>query len=395
MTKTATILLKPVDVLMFRESRPFGQVITGTNSEFPSPRTVAGALRTWLLSEQGVDLRKLRNAKRSPTTRELIEAICPPDHRARWVLDAKFKGPLLYDSKHKVTFFPAPRSIVVPEVDRQRLRSPLPIMSPLKSQPPGYTNPDDAPEGFRPAWYTTSDDWEQLAPGWFANKYSMREIMKGHQCRRMNMKHAQTTLLNEPRIGIGIDSDSSTTIEGDLYSSGFLRTAQDHLCFRVDICCNEESRLEEKINSVIETQPWLRLGGEGKFTRVEILHRENFSHPFPNPDTTWDNSLERFCTYIVTPALFKNGQWIPQELSKRFKLVSAVIDTPKAYSGWDIAHNRPKPTRYAVLGGAVYFWETREGQEMGADPHGTCISDKDEDCQEGWGLCLRGDWNDG
>ena len=86
--ETAILVLKPADVLMFRDSRPFGQVLTDTVSEFPAPRTTAGALRTWLLHMHGVNLGALRGAARRKTTRSVLEEICPSEHPGHWVLGA-------------------------------------------------------------------------------------------------------------------------------------------------------------------------------------------------------------------------------------------------------------------------------------------------------------------
>ncbi|HEV2471885.1 MAG TPA: type III-B CRISPR module-associated Cmr3 family protein, partial [Chthonomonadales bacterium] len=70
---------------------------------------------------------------------------------------------------------------------------------------------------------------------------------------------------------------------------------------------------------------------------------------------------------------------------------SCVVGRPVCWSPWDSGLSRPGPTRYAVPAGAVFFWRKRTESDA-PDPHATCISDSDADCQAGWGFCLRGDW---
>ena len=50
-----SLILTPADVTVFRDSRPFEPGATGSRSEFPPPRAVAGAIRTWLLNGLGTD----------------------------------------------------------------------------------------------------------------------------------------------------------------------------------------------------------------------------------------------------------------------------------------------------------------------------------------------------
>ena len=48
--------LDPLDVLFFRDGRPFGES-TRAEGSLPVPQTLAGALRTALLTRAGFDLR--------------------------------------------------------------------------------------------------------------------------------------------------------------------------------------------------------------------------------------------------------------------------------------------------------------------------------------------------
>jgi len=55
---TIGLTLQPLDVLFFRDGRPFGTAASGT-SVLPQPQTLAGAIRTALLEAHGCDFTKL------------------------------------------------------------------------------------------------------------------------------------------------------------------------------------------------------------------------------------------------------------------------------------------------------------------------------------------------
>lgn len=374
---------------MFRDSRPFGQVLTDTASEFPAPRTVAGAIRTWLLTAQGVDLSVLRRLEtREKTTRAALEQICPKGAPAHWVLDARLGGPVAYGLSGRQSYFPAPGTLATAQEKKANLKENLLALQPLDAAPEGWKEPKAAPV-FRPLWIAKAESWEPLESDWFVDASSMRRFLMGKPINRIGMRRQQDLFHGEPRLGIHINSDRGTTVEGDLYASVFLRPVPGH-GFAVMITA-ELSGLAEKIGVLLERCPRIRLGGEGKFARLSLLDED--TSLIPAPPSEWPPRNSRgFFTCLATPGLFQNGGCFPEEFSKRYALAGATVNTPRTVSGWDVGHNRPLPYRSAAPAGSVYFWQLKEGAQWGEDPHGTCISDNEDDNQAGWGLCLRGDW---
>src|SRR5437870_6544569 len=89
------LCINPLDVLFFRDGRPF-DAASRAYGGLPLPRTVAGALRTALLtSEESFDFAALRDRVRNgsngprPTTRDVL------GDAPAWILDARFRGPWL------------------------------------------------------------------------------------------------------------------------------------------------------------------------------------------------------------------------------------------------------------------------------------------------------------
>ena len=116
---------------------------------------------------------------------------------------------------------------------------------------------------------------------------------------------------------------------------------------------------------------------------------------------------------LTTPALFDGG-WLPGWINPQtgkgdvpgtkdckngpvsVTLVSAILGRWKPVSGWSYEDNRPKPLRRMAPEGSVYFFVTdkelddEQWQAIWLNP----VSDDAQDCADGFGLALWGDWTD-
>jgi CRISPR-associated protein Cmr3 len=124
-----------------------------------------------------------------------------------------------------------------------------------------------------------------------------------------------------------------------------------------------------------EAEAILRLGGEGRQVLLRRLDRA-IAWPRMVPDAG------RRSVVLTTPGLFASG-WKPAGL----KPLAAAVPSPLAVSGWDLARGGPKPTRFAVPAGAVYFVN-----DPLAQPYSGSLADG-EDAAIGWGCYLEGTWN--
>jgi CRISPR-associated protein Cmr3 len=117
-------------------------------------------------------------------------------------------------------------------------------------------------------------------------------------------------------------------------------------------------------------------GGEGKYVHVETVQPCEWPSTIPNrPRSLW---------YLATPA-FIGADPAQPPVREGVKLRAAACGAGIAVSGWDVARNGPRPTRFAVPAGAVYFVE---GQVPGDGPFALDV----EEATEGWGFLLRGIW---
>lgn len=375
---TVSLLLEPADVCLFREPRPFtdgGQAW----SLLPSPETTAGAIRTWLLRGLGVSFRGLAaEARRLGDVPAALRALCPTGHPGNWVIDAHFPGPLLCLSPSGIPWLPAPLHLAQQE-GQARLRRRLP----WRDAPPGVSSPDGNLPAFRPAGGPQTQEWETVS-GYLDVWQATQSLGLQSAPSRSSLQPEEGLYGWEPRVGIGVDFERKTAEDERLFSVAFLRLT-DQTAFRVDILT--DANVLAAIQSVCAARPWLWLGGEGRTARVSVL---DAAAPWPSPAAVVP---ERFCTYLATPALFAEGRWYPSKLLETCDLISAVVGSPLLFSSWDRVQNQPRPPRQAVRAGAVHFWKVRDPAHPPDDPHGTCLSDRIEDRQAGWGLCLRGEWD--
>ncbi|WP_457550772.1 type III-B CRISPR module-associated protein Cmr3, partial [Archaeoglobus sp.] len=111
----------------------------------------------------------------------------------------------------------------------------------------------------------------------------------------------------------------------------------------------------------------LGLGGESRFVRFKVRDE----NPLSKLEKAWDDTREevnrngKFKLYVATPLLVKKGDrytWNIESILKsclgiNVKKIYPLIGKPITFSGWDCASNRPKPNRYAIPSGSVYFVE--------------------------------------
>ena len=135
----------------------------------------------------------------------------------------------------------------------------------------------------------------------------------------------------------------------------------------------------------------LRFGGEGR--RVLARQVESFPWPAAAPEHPFAGRGQGTLVVLTTPGLFdstRSGQrWLPRCFGDHAPLVAAAMGEWLPVSGWNKAAGMPKPTRFAVPAGSVYYLEG--GAEFLSDD---CLSDSPDDRMQGWGCIARGVWND-
>jgi CRISPR-associated protein Cmr3 len=371
--------LDPLDTLFFRDGRPFdaaARVLGG----LPTPQTLAGALRTALLARSGFRFDHFATARKEKSLPEALRECRAP----QWVTGANFRGPwlaLVRTGKPIEPLLPLPANLASDGADGW-LRS-----EPREQGIPGWTDPERWP-----LWR----NWREGKPdtkagGGFLTLTSLKAFLagdgfgKGKVSPRSEFFHPDELYDFDHRVGIGVDMDKLTSAEGAIYGIGLLALrpvvrGEEHQendpYHRARVCLYAEILPGAGAPAALTpffTEP-LPLGGEGKNVRAE----ETAACLWPAPGrgrTLW---------YLAAPAFFQPDPSSPR-LHDGLKVRAAASGTGVAVSGWDVARNGPRPTRFAVPGGAVYFVE-------GTAPAAGPFRLDEDDRAEGWGFALPGIW---
>lgn len=186
----------------------------------------------------------------------------------------------------------------------------------------------------------------------------------------------------EPKVGIGRDRfRSSSSDTGKLYRIDMSRPAKISGSLSIVV---EFSGLDLSRTSLI------KLGGEGK--SVSCSKESCISIPSPEVE---ERNKEFFKIYLATPAIFKEG-WYPE--LENVEILAAAVGRPVPVGGFDMRakyengkwKSFPKPLRYAVPAGSVYYCKGNmlDAIEKYHGKEGKSISE--ERGKEGFGIAYIG-----
>ncbi len=408
-TSTVGLVLEPLDVLFFRDGRPFEQASYARSCPLPLPQTVAGAITTALLRNGGCDFDKLRQDIDGGA--DFAQALANQD--LEHLAQVRIRGPWLgiqhQESLHLLFAPPAHwrlKKTNGSSKESSGSQEPLVPLLPLPSTReslPGWRSTFSHRQGLRPLWFFGSEELEPLPLRWvpwelMAKMLRQDEIPLKEACTC----YAQCGLLDSPegigsweqlaqrlpdltapdrRTGIGIAPERASVKKGFIYSVEFLallwRPQRAVRCvLYVEVQLPQPAWPRE-----IKT---LHLGGEGRYVRVI----PQAARPCWEELCLKPGQGEKPLVVLSTPGIFKRG-WKPECLDQQEPLVeAAAVPGYEAVSGWDLARGGPKPSRFAVPAGSVYFLKEQP------DLLPEILSDNPLDQQQGWGCYLQGVWKD-
>ena len=352
---TIGLRLDPLDVLFFRDGKPFEAGIRAASTE-PLPQTLAGALRTHVLTAAGCDFAQLGTDVRQGRSftqaldAQMLGEVAVLACRGPWfALDG---APLL----------PMPASLH--RIGKKQTDGRFVALKPLNSAPPGWRSALP-----RPLW-TFEGERTERATGWLTLAGMARFLEGGVPEERGQSVSRGDLFATDARTGIVIGAEAWTAEESLIY-------AADYLALKPGISLYAEvtgprAALEKAFPS--GRTEILALGGQGRHVRVKRQARPSWP---AYPSVTHGRRL----LVLTTPGLFAAG-WRPGGLNP----VAAAVPGHVAFSGWDLARNGPKPTRFAAIAGSVLFFDTPPVVA------GASLCDEAEDGQVGWGCYLEGIW---
>jgi CRISPR-associated protein Cmr3 len=244
---------------------------------------------------------------------------------------------------------------------------------------PGWPHPEG---GLLPLWQKGTPDAKY--PGGFLTLVAIRRFLQEGQegiPEDSDWLELDDLCKFDLRTGIAVSPETLTAAESQIYGIRLLvlrrKVERDGPHHGKRVCLYVEALLPEGTPARDEAfRGPLPLGGEGRYAVLE-----------PTPPVGWDERPGNGgLLLLATPGLFGGGREDRPDRIPAAQLRAAASGTPLAVSGWDVARGGPKPTRFAVPAGAVYF--TTGDIPL---PDGSLCADA-EDAAQGWGFALRGAW---
>jgi CRISPR-associated protein Cmr3 len=344
------LVLEPLDLLFFRDGRPFEAGIrVGSTTIFP--QTVAGALRTALLDRAGCDFAALGRALKTGCS--FADALAEQSSELADIAAVSIGGPWFMQNGEPLV--PAPATLLQNE-DGKFVR-----LAPLRDWLPGWL---PAEPNMLPLWTRTIGRAERVSG--YLTLRGVERFLRG-ECPAPDQVLGSGALFEtDTRTGIAVRGDTMTVEEGMIYSAEYLALKPGVHLYA------ELSGPEAALSDALAEDTAIPLGGQSRYVRV----RRCDPVEWPRRQTGGSGSL----LLLSTPAPFAAG-WKPDGLD----IVTAAVPGHVAVSGWDLVRAGPKPTRFAAQAGSVYF--CRDGAP---DRESLCDG---EDALLGWGRFLEGIWD--
>jgi len=215
----------------------------------------------------------------------------------------------------------------------------------------------------------------------------------------------------ERRAHVAIDDQKGSSLERHLYVTegivftnyakqklGSASASDNFACHEWSILARVSGEDSTELSGVAP------LGGEGRLARLATVGEELW--PKPSPELAKAMGMaDRVRMILITPAHFTGGwkpEWLNDDLKGtppsvhglKLRLVSAAVGRRMATSGWDLFHKRPKPVRWLVGSGSVYFFEVLQGSAaaLTGDAWLKPVSDEEQSRKDGYGLAVWGVW---
>ena len=371
---TLGLALRPLDVLLFRGGHPMvaGWQVT---SGLPLPQTLAGALRTWLLRKADCDFDRFgRNVRSGATLQEAARDGQPVE--VEQIMGLVFRGPWLAqeDSGVWAPLVAAPANLLHSKEDAGG--GPLSRSDPLTTvELPGWRPMED---GMRPLWSRGSEPLER-AQG-FLTLLGLGAYLAGGVPDRTELIGPDELFGVDRRTGIAVGPATRTVEEGRIYSAGYL-ALREGVGFYAEI--DDATGVVARLTQTASSGEILSFGGDGKRCAVEI--GPSVMWPEAEPAQAQGQSLLLTTPAPVARGISKGSTWVPGAIAGN--VLSAAVPGYRAFSGWDLALRGPKPTRFAIEAGTVYFL----AEPLAAfQPPSLCGA---EDAALGWGHVVKGVWN--
>jgi len=346
------LLLTPLDVLFFRDARPF-DAGSRASSGLPRAQTLTGAVRTLLLDLHGIDPSRL-----GARVREFgnFGAACTGlEGSAAGMGSVSVRGP--WFNRGKELLLPAPANLRLNKETGKPVRID-PISDALPCWSPG------AEEGAS-LWRRGRGRVEGFEG--FLTPSGMNSFLSGGVPAPEDLVVSGELFGFDARTGIAIDPISNSAASGQIYAASMLSLKPG-----VTLVAELEGP-EGTLAPLLSAPRLMRFGGE---SRQVIVKAEEGNLDWPLPDPGRSDGQLAVLTAPADPETVKSAEG---------DIIALSVNGYEAISGWDLAAGAPKPNRFMMPAGTVLFFGPGSGFPTKPFQH-------HEDAHVGWGVFLEGKW---
>lgn len=338
MTMTTTSrFIEPLDVLFLRGNQLFGE--PGSYGEAlmpPWPSVAAGALRTRILADGGVDLAAFAAGQAAHPQ------LGTPQKPGSFVLQA-FQVARRQGQGVEL-LMPLPADVVVtdkegdkgPAVGTVQLLRPTALHEGIASSSPLPLVPVLA----------QGNDRDKPASGWWLRGNGWQKYLQGQSLAAADLVHASELWSFDERVGVGLAQGTRSAADGKLFTTRAV-ALKEGVGFAVAAA-----------GADLPDGGSLRLGGDG---RAAALRAEPIA--WPEPDYAALGAAQRCRIVLTSPSIFDGGWRLPgMDGDQRITLpgltarvVAAAVSRADTVSGWDLAARQPKAAQKAAGTGSVYW----------------------------------------
>lgn len=339
------VFIEPSDVLFFRDALPYAPGSSGTSRYIfpPSPQTLAGAFRSYLLAASGAGWDYTKNG--SQAGQKILETIGDTTTAGTFQMRGPFLG--IRKSTYIMPLVALPADAYQKTGNRSLYNSYRPLESTQLE-----ANWELGYRGFFPLWPpagTRQDEPPETA--WLDSK-NLKRYLDGK-----DFSIRRDLFAEEMRTTIALEYSQKRAKEEMLSTAPFLRmhsSQSDRIGLLAQVNA-EELGLPQK--------GCLSLGGEARAATFEIVPN---SEVYGGNFTTCDVQTTHLKLLLLTPAWLKSG-WEKMSTAewslmlgasvKVKRLVTAALGRPLFVSGWDLNKNQAKETLALFPPGSVFYFE--------------------------------------
>jgi CRISPR-associated protein Cmr3 len=437
------LIFRPDDTLFFRDARPMGGASNGHGARFPQPHVLNSALhaafhRAFAHSPE-IGHTHARKSRRNQN-KNLRPAQSIGSTNAERFGALRTVGPFPIDTDHR-WYFPNPADLPQPTHGV--------ALFPISNSGNPLPGRGSLPSGLYPIGSILPPSKDPI-PQWLSQA-AFEAYLKNETVAFEHFKYDQDFFSSEHTVGIGINSDTGTTGDGQIFSQSCMRF-REGCALGAHIATNNSSGSDaDLIERLFPEDGRIRLGGESRMCTVshfQCLPNE----PLPLPRGAAITGT-RVKWVLLSPAIFPwlppsarrdephPGGWLPSWIdpqslavalvtgcgaakAKRLrltpgtriqaKLVAALTGRSEVVTGWTAVaspaaealgetRSGAKSTHLAVPAGSIYYFEAENPEEARklaealnwhGKTNGTAIVNRRSTLlgEKGYGLGVCGNW---